>query len=93
MLCETIKVSPRHFRRLFTEAFGVCPKSWLKSERMVYARNLLRGGLPLKDVSERLGFICTKDFCREFRRCYGLSPSTFRSSETMRVMQHLDRAS
>ena len=92
MLCEELDVSPRHFRRLFSKAFGVCPKSWLKSERMVFARNLLRGSLTIKEVSKRLGFNDQKDFYREFRACYGISPTEFRIQETERIMRRLSLA-
>ena len=89
VLCKEIDVSPRHFRRIFSREIGVCPKQWLKSERMVYARNLLRSGMPIKEASERLGFRTQKDFSRDFRKCYNISPSEFRNQETGRVMERL----
>ncbi len=90
-LCTKLDVSPRHFRRLFSSALGICPKKWLKSERMVFARNLLRGGMSIKEVSEQLGFAAQKEFHREFREYYSLAPSTFRTQETERVMARLGR--
>jgi AraC-like DNA-binding protein len=89
MLCAELQVSPRHFRRLFTNALGICPKKWLNSERMVFARSMLRTGLPIKEVSDSLGFSAQKDFYREFRNCYGISPSEFRTQESERMMQRL----
>ncbi|MBC7978987.1 MAG: helix-turn-helix transcriptional regulator [Armatimonadetes bacterium] len=88
-LCSVLEISTRHFRRLFTDTIGVCPKKWLKSERMVYARNLLRGGYPIKEVSERLGFGNQKEFNREFREFYAISPSSYRAQETERVLEKL----
>ncbi len=88
-LCANLDVSPRHFRRLFSTALGICPKKWLKAERMVFARNLLRGGMSIKEVSEQLGFAAQKEFHREFREYYSLAPSTFRTRETERVMARL----
>ena len=43
-LCERIDVSERHLRRVFMEGLGISPKEWLRKERMVAARNLLRHG-------------------------------------------------
>lgn len=88
-LCTELEISPRHFRRLFHTAFGICPKQWLKSERMVFARNLLRSGLSIKEVSERLSFSAQKEFYREFRQYYEVAPSDFRTQQTERVMEKL----
>ncbi|MFD2256691.1 helix-turn-helix transcriptional regulator [Luteolibacter algae] len=88
-MCSLLEVSPRHFRRIFTEALGMSPKKWLKSERMVFARNLLRGGLSIKEVSDRLGFSSQKDFYLDFREYYSIAPSDFQLQETERVMEKL----
>lgn len=89
MLCSELQVSPRHFRRLFDNALGICPKKWLKAERMVCARTMLRSGKAIKEVSDSLGFSKQKDFYREFRDCYQISPSEFRAQESERMMQRL----
>ena len=89
VLCNSLDISPRHFRRLFVSSLGICPKKWLKSERMVFARNLLRSGIPIKKVSEKLGFSAQKEFYREFKDYYNTSPSDFRTQETERVMERL----
>lgn len=83
-LCATLGVSPRHFRRIFDASLGICPKKYVKSERMVSARRLLRGGQSIKEVAEALGFNAQKDFYREFQEYYELAPTDFRSQETVR---------
>jgi len=88
-LCDALDVSPRHFRRIFDTSLGICPKKYLKSERMVAARRLLRGGLSIKEVSDQLGFNSQKDFYREFREYYDLAPTDFRSRESDRVIESL----
>jgi AraC-like DNA-binding protein len=88
-MCDRLEVSPRHFRRLFSSSLGICPTKWLRSERMVFARSLLRGGMSIKEVSERLGFNAQKEFHREFREYYSLGPAAFRTKETERVMASL----
>lgn len=85
-LCAMLDVSPRSLRRQFSSSLGICPKKYLKSERMVCARNLLRGGLSVKEVSEELGFGAQKDFHREFREFYQIAPTEFRSQESERLM-------
>ncbi|MEP2777356.1 MAG: helix-turn-helix transcriptional regulator [Luteolibacter sp.] len=88
-ICERLDVSPRHFRRLFQSLLGISPKSWLKAERMVFARNLLRGGHSIKQVSEKLGYSAQKEFYREFMQYYKVAPSEFRSRESERAMSQL----
>lgn len=88
-LCTALEVSPRHFRRIFDTSLGICPKKYLKSERMVAARSLLRGGLSIKEVSDQLGFNSQKDFYREFREYYDLAPTDFRSRESDRMIESL----
>ncbi len=85
-LCNSIDISPRHLRRLFDNALGICPKKWLKSQRMVLARNLLRTSLSIKEISERLSFGGQKDFLREFREYYGVTPSDYRMQVAERSM-------
>lgn len=88
-LCESLSISPRNFRRLFDNCLGICPKQWLKSERMVYARNLLRGGVSIKEASDQLGFAAQKEFHREFRAVYTVAPTDYRAQHTERVMESL----
>jgi AraC-like DNA-binding protein len=88
-LCAVLDISPRHFRRQFDKCFGICPKQWLKSERMVFARNLLRGGLTIKEASDKLGFAAQKEFHREFKEYYSVAPTDYRAQNTKRVMECL----
>ncbi len=89
-LCEELEISPRHLRRFFQETVGVQPKTWLRSERMVLARSMLRTSTTIKEVSKQLGFNDQKDFYREFRAFYEIAPSEFKARETNRVVDHLD---
>lgn len=80
-LCDRIGVSERHLRRLFEEGLGIAPKDWLRQERMVAARNLLRQGSPIKEVSIDLGFTNSKMFSRDFQTFYGVKPTDFQRKE------------
>ncbi len=57
---------------------------------MVTARNLLRSGLSIKEVSEDLGFMNQKNFHREFRDHYDIAPSQFRLKESKRDSDYSD---
>lgn len=76
-ISRRLGLSGRHFQRLFQEAMGMSPKEWLKAERMVAARHLLREGGAVKEIALDLGYSQTATFSREFLLCYGVQPTTF----------------
>lgn len=80
-LCDRIGVSERHLRRVFEEGLGISPKEWLRQERMVAARALLREGSPIKEVASDLGFTNPKVFSRDFQLYYGVKPTDFQRKE------------
>lgn len=85
-LCNRIGVSERHLRRVFEEGIGISPKDWLRQERMVAARSLLREGSPIKEVAIDLGFTTAKMFSRDFQLFYGVKPTDFQRKEFAHVV-------
>lgn len=86
-LCDRIGVSERHLRRVFEEGIGISPKEWLRQERMVAARVLLRNGTPIKEVAIDLGFSTAKMFSRDFQNFYGLRPTDFQRKESETILK------
>jgi AraC-like DNA-binding protein len=80
-LRDRIAVSERHLRRVFDEGLGISPKEWLRQERMVAARSLLRAGSPIKEVASDLGFTTAKMFSRDFQTFHGVKPTDFQRKE------------
>lgn len=80
-LCLRLGVSERHLRRLFEDGIGIGAKEWLRQQRMVVARNLLREGSPIKEVATQLGFANYKNLNREFLAFYGVTPSDYQKRE------------
>ena len=76
-LSERFGLSERHTRRIFEEGIGMAPKKWLRKERMVAARSLLREGSPIKEVAIDLGFTTSKMFSRDFQEFYGMRPTEY----------------
>ncbi len=70
--------SETYVRRIFTRDVGLTPKLWLRWERMVIARRMLRGGMWPDEVRDALGFSPGSGFRKEFRATYGVSPGVFR---------------
>jgi AraC-like DNA-binding protein len=86
-LCDRIGVSERHLRRVFVEGIGIAPKEWLRQERMVAARKLLRHGSPIKEVAIDLGFSNSKVFSRDFMTFHGVKPTDFQRKESEFIMR------
>lgn len=80
-LCLVVGLSERHLRRVFEDGLGISPKDWLRKERMVAARSLLREGSAVKEVSSDLGFASPKIFAREFQEFYGVTPTDFQRKD------------
>jgi AraC-like DNA-binding protein len=80
-LCNRLGVSERHLRRIFEEGLGISPKDWMRQERMVASRFLLREGTTVKEIADHLGFTSHKVFSREFQLFHGVSPTAFQRKE------------
>ena len=85
-LCDRIYLSERHLRRVFEEGIGIAPKDWLRQERMVAARSLLREGSPIKEVAIDLGFTTAKMFSRDFQQFHGVKPTEFQRKEHANIL-------
>lgn len=88
-ICARLGVSERHLRRLFVDGLGIAPKDWLKQQRMVAARYMLRSGLSVKEAAFDLGFTNAKMFARDFVEFYGVRPTEFQRQEVARIQQIL----
>jgi len=81
-LAEQLGISPRHLRRLFADHVGCSPQTWLREQRMQFARRMLAAGSSVKEVAYALEFSHQSQFSRDFKRRFGLSPSVERKSTT-----------
>ena len=75
-------VSEREVRRLFQHDLAISPKAYHRSLRLQKARSMLQQtDLPVSEVALRLGFSSSSDFCRAFRREFGVSPTEDRHNK------------
>jgi AraC-like DNA-binding protein len=78
-LADTVGLSRSHFAARFVTQMGQSPIEALTAERMKHAQNLLRGtGLPIGEVSRRLGYRSEPTFIRRFTSYFGVTPDKFR---------------
>jgi AraC-like DNA-binding protein len=72
-------MSVNHFLRLFREATGRSPLSYLMQLRLRHAAGLLeKTDLTLSEIAERSGFYDSNYFCKQFRRHYQMTPRQYR---------------
>jgi AraC-like DNA-binding protein len=75
-------LSPYHFHRAFTLAFGDTPQHYLTRQRLERASHLLRQGhRAVTEVCLESGFESLSSFSSLFRRHFGLSPREFRRAQ------------
>jgi AraC-like DNA-binding protein len=75
---RTACLSPYHFHRAFTQAFGRTPHAYLTHLRLARAQSLLRSGTPVIQTCTEVGFTSTASFSRLFRSAFGIPPSAAR---------------
>jgi AraC family transcriptional regulator len=75
-------LSPYHFHRAFTRAFGITPHQALTRHRMERAGTLLDSGQSVTETCLAVGFESLGSFSSLFRRYYRVSPRTFRNAHT-----------
>src|SRR5258707_6033595 len=74
LLAREAYLSKFHFIRLFRRYYGLTPYAYLKEVRLTRAKELLRSGLPVKDVCHAVGFDSIPSFTRLHKATTGITP-------------------
>lgn len=78
-LASRMKLSPRHFARMFRAEVGVSPAAWVESARVANARQLLEEGQRApKQVAVDCGFSDVDHLRRAFVQHVGITPAEYR---------------
>ncbi len=78
-------LSPFHFHRAFTQAFGKTPNQYRNELRLAEARRLLEAGdMTVMEICGAVGFESAASFSSLFRRSFGVPPSAIRKSRKIR---------
>jgi AraC-like DNA-binding protein len=71
-------LSPFHFHRLFTSAFGETPHEFLTQRRLALAKRLLAAGeMSVTEVCFEVGYSSLGSFSQKFHTLAGRSPSEY----------------
>lgn len=80
-LAAVCHLSESQLRRNFQRAYGCSPIAYRNRLRLSAGRELLmHTTLSVGTISEQLGFSTASDFCRSFKKQFGISPSMLRKS-------------
>jgi AraC family transcriptional regulator of adaptative response / DNA-3-methyladenine glycosylase II len=78
-LAARLGVGERHLRRIFQAELGVSPARFVRTRRLLLAKQLLtETTLPVGELALAAGFSSLRAFNEAFRRDYQLSPGAFR---------------
>jgi len=82
-LASEMGVTDRHLRRALRSEFGVAPIELAQTQRLLFARRLLRDTtLPITEVAYVSGFSSVRRFNALFHARYRTNPTTLRKSQT-----------
>ncbi len=81
-LAKISYMSERNFSRVFVNAYGMTPFTYITNVRLTNAKRLLQtSNLSISLISEQCGFTENSFFTRCFHKKYGLSPSQYRKAK------------
>ena len=73
-LASLLNVSERQMERSFHDILNMPPKSWLREQRMVYARELFERGMHKREVASITGFKSYSHFAAEVAHFFSKKP-------------------
>jgi AraC-like DNA-binding protein len=74
---ETGGASLRTFERLFFDETGLSLAAWRRQSRMLASLSLLTEGRSVHDAAHAVGYDSVAAFSAAFKRCFGVSPSSY----------------
>ena len=78
ILADQCNISEVHFRKLFTDQYGITPRQYIIDIRINKAKQLLTDGIfKINAVSEKSGFSNPYHFSRLFKEKTGLTPTEY----------------
>ncbi|HEX7794876.1 MAG TPA: helix-turn-helix domain-containing protein [Vicinamibacterales bacterium] len=77
-LAKTLERQSAYLGRLFREAMGVTVHEYITRARMMFGAAQVRSGVKVEAVALDLGYRSKKNFYRQFKRRFGMTPEAYR---------------
>ncbi|HTK08259.1 MAG TPA: AraC family transcriptional regulator [Ktedonobacteraceae bacterium] len=81
-LSAFVNLSPFHLLRVFRDAIGLPPHSYLTHIRVMQAKRLIAATTPLAEVASVVGFTDQSHLTRHFKSLVGVTPGQYARSST-----------
>ena len=77
-IAQACALSRSHFSRMFKESTRMSPQQWLREQRVMKSRELLKTStMLLVEIALACGFCDQSHFCRTFVRAEGMTPKAW----------------
>ncbi|MBV4460839.1 AraC family transcriptional regulator [Pseudomonas sp. COR58] len=74
-LAQACALSRSHFSRMFKKSTRMPPQQWLREQRVIKSRELLKAStMLLAEIALECGFCDQAHFCRTFMKAEGMTP-------------------
>lgn len=85
-VADELEVSESYLSRLFKKETGTNFQKYLQDIKMSMAAAMLEppARYKNKDIAEALGYTDSQNFCRSFRKAYGMTPQEYRESRKIK---------
>src|SRR5262245_34998819 len=77
-LAKTLERQSAYLGRLFRDAMGVSVHEYITRARMMFGAAQVRSGVKVEAVALDLGYRSKKNFYRQFKRRFGMTPEAYR---------------
>ena len=77
-VANQLKYNPTYLSRVFSEQMGVTLSDYIKVKKVERAKEILRRGVSVDEVAQRLGYSTTQSFSKMFQRYEKCSPSAYK---------------
>src|SRR5215470_10832254 len=77
-LAKTLERQSAYLGRLFREAMGLSVHEYITRARMMFGAAQVRSGVKVEAVALDLGYRSKKNFYRQFKRRFGVTPEVYR---------------
>ena len=77
-----LQVSPVYLSRIYKEEKGISFSSAVLTAKVEQAETMIRSGMTLTEISDKLGYLNLSSFTRMFKKIKGIAPSHYTETET-----------